>query len=177
MQVHRLRVNFNCWGLQPSIYPFAARHAGGGLLGSKTLQDMLLASQFALLFGAVSPIILPKCRTLAPLTALFTIASAGLYAAAFGIGVSLWTSPLGRMLLVGCAATLRFLEAYLSCMVYTLISERHPREQAGLSFATGICDRALVTLGTFLSVFLVDLLQSREQTSLLQSAHGTARCF
>eukprot|EP00966_Prymnesium_polylepis_P030760 715962-Prymnesium_polylepis.1 len=55
-------VNFHCWGLQPSVLPYAARntdphHAEGHRRGAETLQYLILISVSTLNLGAAAPLL------------------------------------------------------------------------------------------------------------------------
>lgn len=97
------------------------------------------------------------------LTALFTVLSALSATASFG-SFGLWDQPFGAPLLVAVFSLSRFVEAYMTTMVFVIIGERFPRQRNSLARLAGAVDRAMVTLGVFLSIPLVAFVADESAT-------------
>ena len=156
-------IDANTFGLHNAILPFAAANTDPrpGGLGSVALQNCILAGFVGLPVGSFTALALPKWRNVYALTFIFTLFSALLVLASADGFPTFWRTKIGVATLIGCAGLVRFLEAYTTTIVYVVIAERHGAEHAPrLSFWTGVCDRAMVTIGTGLGVVAVKWLQA-----------------
>ena len=119
-----------------------------------------MASELGLPFGSLLALSLPQWRNLRALCIVFTVAMAGIYLAAAGVGAAaIWATPAGPPILTGCAFVGRIIEAYVMTLVHVLIAERFPEDAQRLSMYTGVLDRVLVLMGTAAAFGLVSLVQ------------------
>jgi hypothetical protein len=149
--------NFHCWGLVPSVLPFAAKHTDSSGVGSECLQYVLLLGTVALFFGSVVALV-AKCRHVFSLSLVYTACTVVVYCAAFDTPFGFWPSSAGGPLLVVVHSLSKFLEAYIVTMVYVIISERFVSQRIYISRAAGFVDRAATTIGTFCSIGLLHAL-------------------
>ena len=153
-------VNLHCWGVQPSILPFAALNTDPDGEGHETLQWLTLCGVISLNLGAAAPWFY-RNRAVGGQALLFSALSVLPYVIAFDRS-SFWRRPFGAPMLVGAVSCLRFVEAYQITMVFVIIGERFPTERAAVSRLAGVVDRLLVTLGSALSIALVGASGSAE---------------
>ena len=107
--------------------------------------------------GAAAPWVF-KVRAIGALALLFSLLSVPPYMMAFGGAHEAWSESFGAPLLVTSVSLLRFVEAYMTTMIFVVVGERFGEERARVSRLIGVVDRGVVTVGSLLSIALVGVL-------------------